>query len=200
MKLKVIYYVVMLTVAAFLGGCSNNASGEKETDVNKNEQITVYTTIFPLENFTSLIGGDKVKVKSVYPPNVDAHSFEPTTKTMVDIAGADLFIYTGAGVEGFADKAVETLKDEDVKIIRAADGIELLKSTHEHEHAKMKKSMITNTSRVKKFMTMILLRAKKYTITNTLRMKMDTITVNMTLMFGLIQSALFNLRKILKMH
>lgn len=135
MKLKAIYFVVMLIVAAFLGGCSDDASGEKESDANKNEQITVYTTIFPLENFTSLIGGDKVKVISVYPPNVDAHSFEPTTKTMVDIAGADLFIYTGAGVEGFADKAVESLKDENVKIIKAANGIELLKSTHEHEHA-----------------------------------------------------------------
>ncbi|RTR30508.1 ABC transporter substrate-binding protein [Robertmurraya yapensis] len=134
MKLKSIYFVLMLAVAAFLGGCSSNASGEKETEINTNVQLTVYTTIFPLENFARLIGGDKVNVKSVYPPNVDAHTFEPTTKTMVDIAGADLFIYTGAGVEGFADKAVEALKDENVEIIKAADGIELLKSSHDHEH------------------------------------------------------------------
>lgn len=134
MKLKSIYFVLMLAVAAFLGGCSSNASGEKETEINNNEQLTVYTTIFPLENFASLIGGDKVNVKSVYPPNVDAHTFEPTTKTMVDIAGADLFIYTGAGVEGFADKAVEALKDENVEIIKAADGVDLLKSSHDHEH------------------------------------------------------------------
>ena len=130
MKLRSTFFALMLAGSALLGGCSDT-SEEK----SNNDKLIVYTTIFPLQNFASLIGGDKVDVKSIYPPNVDAHSYEPTTKTMLEIADADMFIYTGAGVEGFADKAVETLEKENVKIVKAANGVDLLKSTHDHEHA-----------------------------------------------------------------
>ncbi|MFJ7472098.1 hypothetical protein ACIQWI_26785 [Peribacillus frigoritolerans] len=43
---------------------------------------------------------------------------------------------TGVGIEGFAEKAAENLKKENVSILKAAEGIELLDSTHsdEHEH------------------------------------------------------------------
>ncbi|MBD8071462.1 metal ABC transporter solute-binding protein, Zn/Mn family [Bacillus sp. PS06] len=135
MKLKAILFVFILALSTFLAGCSNGTSGDAEAEEsNKKDTLTVYTTIFPLENFASLIGGDKVEVKSVYPPNIDAHTYEPTVKTMVDIASADLFIYTGAGIEGFADKAEETLKNEQVKIVKAAEGVELLTGTHDHNH------------------------------------------------------------------
>ena len=65
---------------------------------------------------------------------MDAHSFEPTTKDMMKLANSDLFIYTGAGVEGFADKATESLKNEKVTIVKAADKIELLSVKDDHEH------------------------------------------------------------------
>ena len=99
------------------------------------DKLTVLTTIYPLEDFTKKIGGNFVDVKSIYPPNVDAHSFEPSTKDMMSLADSDLFIYTGVGIEGFADKATESLKNEDVTILKAGEGIDLLKSTHEHEHS-----------------------------------------------------------------
>ncbi|MBS2970171.1 zinc ABC transporter substrate-binding protein [Metabacillus sp. KIGAM252] len=122
--------ILLLAAASSLAGCSSSG----ETNEAKNGRLKIYTTIFPLEDFTKKIGGDLVEVKSVYPPNTDAHSFEPSTKTMVKIAEGDAFIYTGAGIEGFADKAAETLKNEDVEIVKAAEGIELAKSAaHSHE-------------------------------------------------------------------
>lgn len=45
-----------------------------------------------------------------------------------------LFIYTGVGVEGFAEKATEALEKEDVQILKAGDGIDLIESTDEHHH------------------------------------------------------------------
>ena len=47
---------------------------------------------------------------------------------------SDLFIYTGAGIEGFAEKATEALKKEEVQILKAADGIDLIESSHYDEH------------------------------------------------------------------
>ncbi|MTH54430.1 adhesin [Bacillus mangrovi] len=129
MKKLALAFGVLLAGSAFAAGCSaDNPSSEE-----KNDKLKVYTTIFPLKDFTEKIGGDLVEVESVYPANADAHSFEPTTKTMVKMAESDAFIYTGAGIEGFADKAAETIKNEEAEIVKAADGIELI-GAEEHNH------------------------------------------------------------------
>lgn len=121
-----------ILAAGLTAGCSSTgASGDhKEHDGN----LDIYTTIYPLEDFTKKIGGEYVNVKSVYPPNVEAHTYEPSSKTMAEISDSDAFIYSGVGVEGFADKAVNTLKGSDVKIVKAGEGIDLLSQTEEHEH------------------------------------------------------------------
>ncbi|MGD7054483.1 metal ABC transporter solute-binding protein, Zn/Mn family [Sutcliffiella horikoshii] len=131
MKTKSIFIAMMLVVFTFLVGCN---SDNKASDGS--EKLTVYTTIFPLEDFTKKIGGDHVDVKSVFPAGADAHTFEPSTKTMSEMASADAFIYSGVGAEGFADKAKGVLENEDVTIVAAGDGIELRgeEDSHEEEH------------------------------------------------------------------
>lgn len=118
--------IVVLLGAIFLAGCSSN----EITQTNK-DTLTIYTTIFPLEDFTKKIGGQYVEVNSIFPPGVDGHTYEPTAKMMVDIADADALIYTGVGLEGFMEAATETLKKENVKIIMVAQGIKGLE--HEEE-------------------------------------------------------------------
>lgn len=137
MKTRSYLLTSMLSLGLLLAGCGNQenqSTNGTSSDANSDRKIEVYTTIFPLEDFTKKIGGDEITVTSVYPPNVDAHTYEPTVKTMKNIADSDLFIYSGAGVEGFAEKAEQTLKKEDVKILKASEGIELLKSAEEHDH------------------------------------------------------------------
>lgn len=130
-------YTLFSSLFLFLGiiltGCTSSEESNIaiKTDTNK---LTVYTTIYPLQDFTEKIGGEFVEAKSIYPPNVDAHSFEPSTKDMVKLAEADLFIYTGAGIEGFADKAKNALGNEKVMIVKAVENIEMLESNHDHSH------------------------------------------------------------------
>ena len=131
MKTKSIFIAMMLVVFTFLVGCNSDNQAS-----DGSEKLTVYTTIFPLEDFTKKIGGDHVDVKSVFPAGADAHTFEPSTKKMSEMATADAFIYTGVGVEGFADKAKGVLENEDVTIVAAGEGIELRgeEDSHEEEH------------------------------------------------------------------
>ncbi|WP_404429055.1 metal ABC transporter solute-binding protein, Zn/Mn family [Sutcliffiella horikoshii] len=128
MKTKSIFIAMMLVVFTFLVGCNSDNKASDDS-----EKLTVYTTIFPLEDFTKKIGGDHVDVKSVFPAGADAHTFEPSTKTMSEMASADAFIYTGVGVEGFADKAKGVLENEDVTIVAAGEGIELRGEEDSHE-------------------------------------------------------------------
>ncbi|TDL73808.1 adhesin [Rhodococcus qingshengii] len=124
----------LLMFSLILSGCGNTETVNKNDDKKDEETLTVYTTIYPLEDFTQKIGGDFVEVQSIYPPNVDAHTYEPSTKDMTTLADSDLFIYTGAGIEGFAEKATEALKKEEVQILKAAEGIDLIESSHTDEH------------------------------------------------------------------
>ncbi|WP_221568053.1 metal ABC transporter solute-binding protein, Zn/Mn family [Alkalihalobacillus sp. TS-13] len=126
--ITVLFTVLILTACGQSTQTSQGGAGE--------EKLQVMTTLFPLKDFTERIGGEHVEVESVLPPGVDAHSFEPTPKTMISLAESDLFIYNGAGLEGFADSAVKTLKNDDVKILEATNGIDLQAFSHEdHDHA-----------------------------------------------------------------
>ncbi|MBM7634000.1 metal ABC transporter solute-binding protein, Zn/Mn family [Geomicrobium sediminis] len=112
-----------------LAGCQGESSGnEREED-----SLQIHTTVFALEDFTSKIGGREVNVETIYPPNADAHSFEPTANELIQLAESDAFIYSGVGMEGFVETAEDMLADEDVAMVRAGEGIELIANVHDHE-------------------------------------------------------------------
>lgn len=128
---KKILSTIALLLVALLAACSSDQP--KEND----EQIQVYTTVYPLQYFTERIGGDHVSVQSIYPPGSDEHTFDPTQKDMMALADADLFFYIGLGLEGFVENAEKTLKNEHVHMIPTADAITedmLVKNDDNHDH------------------------------------------------------------------
>ncbi|MBC1554306.1 zinc ABC transporter solute-binding protein [Listeria booriae] len=123
----------LLVAAVFLAGCGDNSDAQKKD----NDKLTVYTTVYPLQYLASQIGGTYVDAHSVYPAGSDAHSFDPTQKDMMNIADSDLFFYIGLGMEGFVDKAKQSLKNENVKFVVTTDNLHLPTMSHEeedHEH------------------------------------------------------------------
>jgi zinc transport system substrate-binding protein len=135
MNIKAGFMAATLILTSFLAACgSESASGTDNQEVT-DDTLQIYTTIFPLQDFTKKIGGEHVQVESVIPPGADAHTFEPTPKTMVNLAQADAFIYSGVGMEGFVESAKDTLKTEKVKLVEAGHGIELAEHAHEEEAA-----------------------------------------------------------------
>jgi len=53
------------------------------------------------------IGGCHVRVAGIIKPGVDPHEFEPTPADVRDVAGADLVLLTGKGMEGYLSKLEE---------------------------------------------------------------------------------------------
>ena len=84
---------------------------------NSDNQLMVYTTVYPLQYFTEAIGGNAVHVETVYPPGSDEHTFDPSQKDMMKLADSDLFIYVGLGLEGFVEKAKGSLENEKVTLL-----------------------------------------------------------------------------------
>ncbi|MBD3860148.1 zinc ABC transporter substrate-binding protein [Bacillus sp. 28A-2] len=130
---KIFFILIAALFAIGLSACSSSA-GTNASKGKADGKLTIYTTIFPIQDFTEKIGGSHVHAQSVYPANADAHSFEPSSKTMVEMAEGDAFIYSGTGAEAFADKTAATLKNQGVKTVKAAEGIKLLSTKEEHAH------------------------------------------------------------------
>ena len=125
--LKVLTPIILLI---FLAACSDRDGGAPETD----DSIEIYTTVFPLKSFAEQIGGDSVDANTIYPKGVDAHTYEPTQKDMIDFAEADLFIYTSDDFDPVAG-SIKNAVDDHSEFLPAADNIEeddLM--AHDHEH------------------------------------------------------------------
>lgn len=130
---------LLACTAIILAACGNDTKNKASDD-----QISVYTTVYPLQYFSEQIGGEHVAVNSIYPPGTNEHTFDPTQKDMMNLADSDLFFYIGLGLEGFVDNAKKTLKNEDVTLVETTKNIDEEKfhvSTatkeeegHDHDH------------------------------------------------------------------
>ncbi|SER43769.1 zinc transport system substrate-binding protein [Gracilibacillus ureilyticus] len=130
LSLLLLSFILILWLAAC--GQEEQTSGSNDEKESGNEVLEVFTSLYPLEYFASEIGGEYVKVTSILPQGADPHNFEPTSKLMVEIAEGDLFIYNGANMETYASAIEDAVKDEDVKIVEAAEGISLVDHIHDH--------------------------------------------------------------------
>ncbi|MFK9095198.1 metal ABC transporter substrate-binding protein [Bacillus salipaludis] len=127
---KIIFLLsFLLPLSLILSACSN----DKNQSPEKKNQLTIYTTVFPLQYFTERIGGKYVDVKTIYPPGADEHTFEPSQKDMMNLADSDLFFYIGLGLEGFVEKAKGTLQNQDVTLVPTANQLQLPKDQHAAE-------------------------------------------------------------------
>ena len=111
--------VLMLCTFIFvisLSGCKKDSM----------EDITIYTTTYPVEYITETLYGDYSDVYSIYPNEV----IELTDKLIADYSNSNLFVYNGLSNE--KDYAVKMLNNnKDLMIVDATMGMEIENSIEE---------------------------------------------------------------------
>jgi zinc transport system substrate-binding protein len=119
-------------------GCRQPGVSPALTETNTPAKPIVYTSIYPLYDFTHQIGGNKINVRQLVPSNAEPHDWEPTAKDLMELQKADLFIYNGAGMEPWLDKVSATLKEANSNcfLVDASRGINLLKWAAEEKKTK----------------------------------------------------------------
>ncbi|GEN56875.1 hypothetical protein GCM10012290_16110 [Halolactibacillus alkaliphilus] len=133
-RFGLVFIVTLLTILTACGQAEETNQTEEITGDNHQEKLTVMTTIYPLQFFSSEIGGEFVEATSILPAGSDAHTYEPTSKEMIAIAGADLFIYNEKQSESYATKIEEALADESVIFLEASTGLDMITYLHDHAH------------------------------------------------------------------
>jgi zinc transport system substrate-binding protein len=128
---KSLFAISTALLLVLLAACADSGN----QDSAEEDKMKIYTTIYPIQYFTEQIGGDQVEVESVLPPGSDAHSFEPTSNQLVDIAKANAFLYSSDELETYAGTIADAIGDDDVTIKQLAGDIDLLPFDEEHDHS-----------------------------------------------------------------
>jgi zinc transport system substrate-binding protein len=125
--------ILLLALALILTACGGN-SGANEADEGK---LRVVTSFYPLQYLTEAIGGEFVAVNNLIPTGVEPHDWTPKSRDLTRASSADLFLYNGAGLEGWVDEFLEGLdQDSSVRTVEASHGIDLISGNPEaHAHA-----------------------------------------------------------------
>jgi zinc transport system substrate-binding protein len=126
------WFIFLVMGICMLVGCAALATGDQSS---QKEKLQVYASFYPLADFAEKIGGPYVEVTNMVPAGVEPHDFEPTPKQMIRLSeNADVFIYNGAGLEGWADKAQSTLDAERTVVVNATGSIYLHSAEEEDHH------------------------------------------------------------------
>ncbi|WP_054024267.1 metal ABC transporter solute-binding protein, Zn/Mn family [Bacillus sp. FJAT-28004] len=111
---------------------ANGSSGAGQTEV---KQVGVVTSFYPLYFLASEIGGNHVHAVNLVASGVEPHDWTPKSRDLDTASKAQLFLYHGAGLEGWVDGFLKGLsKDSEVVTKEISKGISLIESSDdEHE-------------------------------------------------------------------
>ncbi|MFA5687233.1 MAG: zinc ABC transporter substrate-binding protein [Bacilli bacterium] len=95
----------------------------------ESEKLIVYTSFYVMEDFAKKIAGPYAEVKTLMPSNGEIHDYEPTTRDLVNLTNADLFIYNGANLEHFIKQLEEVMNEENPSLVfvNSTKNVNLLK-------------------------------------------------------------------------
>ncbi|MDI9313763.1 MAG: zinc ABC transporter substrate-binding protein [Hydrotalea sp.] len=99
--MKKIFFLIIL-LAQFISPAVAQTSDKK---------LQVVASLYPVYDFTKEIGGDKIAVRLLLPPGVEAHHFDPTPTDVLSINRADVFTYVSDTMEPWAKKILASLNN-----------------------------------------------------------------------------------------
>ena len=117
---------LLVLAAAVVSGCrpASDPTG----------RLPVIATFYPLYEFASRVGGERVAVRSLVPAGVEPHDFEPTPQDVAALTQARVLIYNGAGFEPWVEKLLPEVPASTVRV-NATRGLPLVRGVREEEGA-----------------------------------------------------------------
>lgn len=131
----------ILAAALLLPACA----APREAGVpENNEQLMVVASIFPLTDMVRQVGGRCVQAATLIPPGASPHAYEPTAAEAKKLAGADLVIIVGQGLD---QSAQNLAAGYEAPVMTITEGLKMLPlpetlggeeepagETHDHDH------------------------------------------------------------------
>ena len=136
------YVALLLGAAAVIGmgltacGGTSPASSQAPSAAPSSEvseaaadKLKVSVTFNAMKEFTEAVGRDKVEISTIIPDGTEPHDFEPKAQDLAGLSTAKVFVYSGFGMESWADKAIQSANNPDLVTVEASKGAEPIKNT-----------------------------------------------------------------------
>ncbi len=134
--MKKIVSIILCTVlcTAFMCSCGNNTAND--------DGLKIVCTAFPQYDYVKNILGTEEGVSLLLDDGADLHSYEPTATDIIEIASADLFIYTGGVSDSWVEGTLKSANSDSLKAVALMDMVETydvdyvagMEKEHNHNH------------------------------------------------------------------
>lgn len=104
---KIFKLIILIIMIMPLGGCFENKSMD---------DITIYTTTYPIEYVVNRLYGEHSTIKSIYPNGIDINNYKVTDVLLKEYSNTDMFIFNGQSNEKNYLKNMRK-NNKDLKII-----------------------------------------------------------------------------------
>lgn len=122
--------LLMLIFMVILSGCGKKSNAEIVPG-----KVNVVTSFYPIYEFAKEIGGDEANVTNLLPTGVEPHDWTPRSKEILNTSKAQLFLYHGAGLEGWVPNFLKGLgSDAVVKPVEVSQGVSLITAEGDDGH------------------------------------------------------------------
>lgn len=128
---------------------TTEASPPTQTAASTDQSLRVVATFLPVYLFTKAVAGEAATVDILIQPGTEVHEYQSTPADVRSLAGADVVVKNGLGMEEFLDATVKSAENPRLKIIDASQGVQpvgevspVVSATgtadddHDHDHDK----------------------------------------------------------------
>ena len=150
---KKILITLLLPLIFLLSGCTTDSM----------EDITIYTSVYPIEYVTNELYGSYSTIYNMYPQGINPYDYKLTNKQIKDYGNSDLVIYNGLGKE----------KDYIVTMVNNNKHLKIIDSTNRIEYKYSENEVWINPSNVLMVARNIKEGLKEYVISENLDKKID---------------------------
>jgi len=114
-----------LASLVLVAGCNGSAaspSPSESTGVAADYTVIATTSVFA--DLAQLALGDNVTIETIIPAGVDVHTFEPSPADAQKLAGANLIVMNGLGLDEWALSLLEAAGKSEEDVLELAEGID----------------------------------------------------------------------------
>lgn len=105
------------------------APASTSASTSKDSKIKVSVTFDAMKEFVEAVGQDKVEISTIIPDGTEPHDFEPKAQDLVALSTARVFVYSGLGMETWAEQAVKAANNAKLITVEASKGADGIKNT-----------------------------------------------------------------------
>lgn len=112
---------------------SEPAESTAQTEAPEQGKIKVSVTFNAMKEFVTAVGKDKVDVATIIPDGMKPHDFEPKAQDIAGLSTAQVFVYSGLGMEAWAEEAIKAADNAELITVEASKGADPIENTDQEE-------------------------------------------------------------------